>query len=84
MLYPGRRGPGQLSFSGGFLQVPKDKREGKTEYLQSYELQKITEFKVEYDDPRYCNSYEELLAFAKKKGYKSGWAWYQAKNRGLI
>lgn len=64
--------------------VPKDKREGKTEYLQSYELQKITEFKVEYDDPRYCNSYEELLALAKKKGYKSGWAWHQAKARGFI
>ena len=48
------------------------------------EVQKITEFKVEYDDPRYCNSYEELLALAKKKGYKSGWAWHQAKARGFI
>ena len=64
--------------------VPKDKRESKTEYIQSYELQKITEFEIEYDDPRYCNSYDELLALAKKKGYKLGWAWYQAKTRGFI
>lgn len=64
--------------------IMKSKKESKTEYLQSYELQKITEFEVEYDDPRYCNSYQELIEYAKKHHYKKGWAWYQAKQRGLI
>lgn len=30
------------------------------------------------------DSYSELLDYAKAKGYKEGWAYYQAKNRGWI
>lgn len=47
-------------------------------------LQKITDFVVHYDSPQECGSYQELLAYAQRKGYKTGWAWYQAKARGLM
>ncbi len=47
-------------------------------------LQKIEGFVLSYDSPDQCNSYSELLSYAKKKGYKSGWAYYQAKKRGMI
>lgn len=31
-----------------------------------------------------CRSLMELQAYARAKGYKAGWAWMQAKRRGLI
>lgn len=31
-----------------------------------------------------CNSLRELQAYAKLHGYKPGWAWFQAKRKGLI
>lgn len=48
------------------------------------ELEKITGFVIDYQTADDCSSYSELLAFAKKKGYKSGWAYYQAKRRGFL
>ncbi|WP_413481214.1 DEAD/DEAH box helicase [Latilactobacillus sakei] len=34
--------------------------------------------------PQELNSYDELKAYAKAKGYKQGWIYFQAKNKGLI
>lgn len=31
-----------------------------------------------------CKNMMELQAYAKQHGYKSGWAWHQARKRGLI
>lgn len=36
----------------------------------------------DYKDGNCCKSMQELLAFARKKGYKPQWAYIQAKNRG--
>ena len=47
-------------------------------------LEKITGFTLDFSSPDDCKSYQDLLDFAKKRGYKSGWAWYQAKERGFI
>lgn len=47
-------------------------------------LEKITGFTLDFSSPDDCKSYHDLLDFAKKRGYKSGWAWYQAKERGFI
>lgn len=47
-------------------------------------LIKIESFKLALSGPEKCRSYEELLAYAKERGYKPGWAYYQAKARGLI
>ena len=47
-------------------------------------LEKIEGFRIDYSDPESCKSYSELLLYAKKHGYKPGWAYYQAKKRGMI
>lgn len=47
-------------------------------------LTKIEGFKLDYRTPADCKSYSELLDYAKTHNYKSGWAFYQAKNRGLL
>lgn len=47
-------------------------------------LEKIEGFCIDYSDPDSCKSYNELLLYAKKHGYKPGWAYYQARKRGLL
>lgn len=47
-------------------------------------LQKITGFTVNTKTPDECRSYAELLEYAKMMGYKPGWAYFQAKQRGLL
>jgi len=36
------------------------------------------------DAVAFLDTYASLLLYAKLKGYKKGWAWYQAKDKGLI
>ena len=48
------------------------------------ELQKITGFVLNYDSPEQCCNMQELNAYAKKMGYKKGWAYFQGKQRGFI
>lgn len=67
--------------SCGYVFEKKERREIKQE---TAELKKIEGFKLHYDDPRECQSYSELLAYAKQKGYKRGWAYYKAKEWGLL
>lgn len=54
------------------------------DHEEDAELEKITGFTLDFSSPDDCRSYSELLKYAKKMGYKSGWAWYQAKERGFI
>ena len=63
-------------------ELPMGRRE--MEELRSAVLQKIEGFVLNYDSPNACTSYNELLAYARKKGYKPGWAYYQALKRGMI
>jgi superfamily II DNA or RNA helicase len=51
---------------------------------ESGELVKVTGFKLILKTPDDCQTYQDLLEYAKSKGYKPGWAYYQAKKRGLI
>ena len=51
---------------------------------QAGELIHITSVRTNYDTPAACASYTELLEYAKRKGYKPGWAYYQAKRQGFI
>lgn len=62
--------------------LPKSKREVKEE--KQAVLQKIEGFVLSYDSPDQCNTYQELIAYAKRKGYKPGWAYYQAKSKGML
>lgn len=48
------------------------------------ELVKIESFRIDYADPSSCKTYKELREYAKRHGYKPGWAYYQAKKRGLL
>lgn len=58
--------------------------ERKIETDGGAELEKIEGFKLDFRTPSDCRSYAELLAYAKTHGYKEGWAYYEAKNRGMI
>jgi superfamily II DNA or RNA helicase len=47
-------------------------------------LIKVEGFKLDLSSPDECGSYQDLLEYAQKRGYKQGWAYYQARKRGLI
>lgn len=47
-------------------------------------LVQIKGFTVNTKTPDECRSYAELLEYAQAMGYKKGWAYYQAKQRGYL
>ena len=61
-----------------------ESKERKVEEETAAKLEKIEGFRVHYDSPDECQSYGDLLAYAKRKGYKPGWAYYKAKERGYL
>lgn len=63
-------------------EFPKAEREICLE--SAVQLKRIEGFRLHFDAPESCQSYEDLLDYAKRKGYKTGWAYYQAKRRGFI
>lgn len=60
------------------------KQERSVEHEEDTELKQITGFVLDYDSPDHCRNMHELQQFAKKMGYKPGWAYFQGKNRGFI
>ena len=52
--------------------------------IEPAELKKIEGFVLDFRTPDECSSYSELLDYAEKHGYKKGWAFYQARRRGMI
>lgn len=48
------------------------------------ELKKIEGFVLDYKTPDECHSVAELKEYATSHGYKPGWAFYQAKRRGIL
>lgn len=48
------------------------------------QLVKITNRVMTFLTPNECSTMKELQAYAKLHGYKPGWAYYQAKARGLL
>ncbi|MDE6087922.1 MAG: DEAD/DEAH box helicase [Oscillospiraceae bacterium] len=51
---------------------------------ETAEIKKIEGFHFDIKPLSACSSYAELLEYAQKHGYKKGWAWYQAKERGFL
>ncbi len=49
--------------------------------IQEAKLRKIVEA---YSTPAECRTIQELYAYAKKKGFKPGWAYHQCIQRGLL
>lgn len=78
---PDDKGEAVICPNCGYEFPKKERREIKTE---SAELQKIEGFKLDTQTPADCRTYRELLDYAKRHNYKPGWAYYQAKERGLI
>ncbi len=61
---------------------PKKEREELTE--QAGALEKIEGFRLNFATAESCHSYAELREFAKRRGYKPGWAYFKAKERGFL
>lgn len=59
-------------------------REEILEEKKEQELVKLERRMQHINSPEECQSVKELFALAKKKGYKSGWAYHQAKARGFL
>ena len=64
-------------------EFPKKERT-EIEVEQTAELEKIEGFTLDLQTPDDCATYKELSEYAKRHGYKPGWAYYQAKSRGMI
>ncbi|MCM1316006.1 MAG: DEAD/DEAH box helicase family protein [Prevotella sp.] len=61
------------------------KKERTLDIEDSTELRNVTGFMLKYDDsPDQCRNIHDLQKYAKNHGYKSGWCWYQARQRGWI
>lgn len=54
------------------------------EEKKAIRLEKVTEKVAEYVEGKECKSMAELQAYAKLHGFKPGWAYYQAKKKGLL
>ena len=63
-------------------ELPRKQRKLDTD--EGAELIKVEGFRLDLAGPESCSSYEELLAYASRHGYKPGWAYYQARRRGMI
>ena len=59
-------------------------RERKIDEIKAAALVKIEGFVLDYTKPDDCHSMKELQAYAQRKGYKPGWAFYQGKRLGFI
>ena len=61
------------------------KKERTLDIENGAELKNITGFVLKYDDsPDQCRNYNDLIKYAKKRGYKMGWCYFQARQRGWI
>ena len=54
------------------------------EEIKEARLEEVKGFTLNLITPADCRSYEELRAYGKNKGYKPGWAYHMAKQRGFL
>lgn len=59
-------------------------RERTIEEIKEAKLEIIKGFVLDYSTPDECQTMGELLTYAKQHNYKRGWAFYQAKMRGIV
>lgn len=59
-------------------------KERTLEEIKTAHLEQIKGVVLDYTTPNECQTLQELQAYAKNQGYKPGWAFYQAKRRGII
>lgn len=70
------------------FEIPKEEQNRELEVIDGAELQ---EMKLDIDEGRYgamsadeAETVEDLYAIARAKGFKPGWAYVQAKRRGML
>ena len=63
-----------------------EKQVREVEEMKNEELVEVESqpFYLDFREPEDCNSLAELQELARNRGYKSGWAYYQAKRMHLI
>lgn len=63
-----------------------EKQVREVEEMENEELVEVESqpFYLDFREPEDCNSLAELQELARNRGYKSGWAYYQAKRMHLI
>ena len=61
---------------------PVKSREVEEDKSKTLEL--IRGFVLDFRSPEDCSTYAELREYGRRKSYKPGWAYYQAKTRGMI
>ena len=59
-------------------------KERTLDEIKEARLEQITGIVLDYSTPEECGTLQELQAYGKARGYKPGWAWYQAKRRAII
>ena len=59
-------------------------QERTIEEIKGVAMEKIEGFVLDYTKPSDCSSVRELEAYARRKGYKPGWVYFQARQRGWI
>lgn len=59
-------------------------KERTLEEIKTAHLEQIKGIVLDYTTPNECGTLTELQAYAKNHGYKPGWAFYQAKRRGIV
>lgn len=59
-------------------------KERELEEIKEKKLELIQGFTLDYTTPEECGTMAELRAYAKKKGYKPGWAYYYGRQRGIV
>lgn len=79
--------PGQANICPGCQYEFKPEKQ-EVEIKKDVELEEVTQaFTTNYiitKRPQDLSTPAELKAYAKAKGYKQGWVWYQMKNRGWL
>lgn len=54
------------------------------EEIRDAALVKFSGITLDFSSPSQCRNLQELQAFGKARGYKPGWAYYQAKRLGMV
>lgn len=61
-----------------------DKPDRSLKEIKTVALEKITKIKMDYTTRADCQTMSEFVDFGKRHGYKPGWAYFQAKSKGVI
>jgi superfamily II DNA or RNA helicase len=54
------------------------------EEVKEARLKRVEAIVLDYSTPENCRDMQELRAYAKRHGYKPGWAYYQATKRSIL